>query len=278
MGLKSIIKGLIRITREKEIAPIVRLVDENETLAGRVALIAGGTGGIGLAIAKSYLSSGCSVIIAGTNSNKLNDSVCKLKEIYAERINSIVIDFYNIDSFEDKVNEAISMFGKIDIFVNSVGVHTNNADFWDMTVNEYDRVLNINLRGMYFMCQVVARYMRSNRIRGYILLISSSRGSEPAWSPYGISKWGLNGLTKGLAQRLSPYGIIVNAIAPGSTATELIGVMEGDNIYTEENKVNRLIMPDEVADLARMLVSGAGDMIIGETIHISGGRGLFDIR
>lgn len=113
---------------------------------------------------------------------------------------------------------------------------------------------------------------------GHILLVSSSRGAEPAWSPYGISKWSLNGLTKGLAQILLPYGIIVNAIAPGSTATELIGVKSGDSIESEENGLGRLVMPVEVANVAKLLVSGAGDMIVGETIHISGGRGLFDIR
>ena len=120
--------------------------------------------------------------------------------------------------------------------------------------------------------------MRESKIKGTILLISSSRGSEPAWSPYGVSKWGLKGLTLGLAEILQPYGINVNAIAPGSTATKLIGVAEGDNIYSSENGAKRLIMPDEVASLVRVLVSDAGKMITGETIHISAGRGLFDIR
>lgn len=147
-----------------------------------------------------------------------------------------------------------------------------------MTPEEYDRVMDINLKGTFFACQAVGKYMMLNNIKGHILLISSSRGSEPAWSPYGISKWGMKGLTKGLAKMLIPHGIVVNTIAPGSTATELIGVKEGDSIYSTENEESRYIVPDEVGMLAKLLVSDAGNMIVGETIHISGGRGVFDIR
>ena len=99
----------------------------------------------------------------------------------------------------------------------------DGISFLGMTTEEYDRVMNINLRGVFFLCQAFSDYLIMNKKKGHILLISSSRGSEPAWTPYGISKWALNGLTKGLAKELLPYGIIVNAIAPGSTATELLG-------------------------------------------------------
>ena len=77
---------------------------------------------------------------------------------------------------------------------------------------------------------------------------------------------------------MSPYGIVVNTIAPGATATQLLGIEKGDSIYSEENSEGRLIMPEEIGTLAKLLVSDAGRMIVGETIHISGGRGTFDIR
>lgn len=111
-----------------------------------------------------------------------------------------------------------------------------------------------------------------------MLLVSSSRGSEPAWSPYGVSKWTLNGLTKGLAQMLLPHGIVINTIAPGSTATELIGIKKGDNLYSNENAAHRLITPDEVAQIAKIMVSDTVNMIAGEVIHVSARRGCFDIR
>lgn len=275
MSLKSKIRTLISLFKEEKKIPITELIPESEILQGKVALILGGTGGIGYAIAKEFLDSGCKIIIAGTNLKKLEEQTQKLNSCNAAYM---IFDYADVSSFNNKIKEAVNKFGKIDIFVSSAGVHTEKADFWCIQENEYDRVMNINLKGTYFACQEMANYMKENNIRGHILLISSSRGSEPAWSPYGISKWGLNGLTKGMAQVLLPYGIIVNAIAPGATATNLIGVKEGDSIVTEENLSNRLILPKEIAVYAKMFVSETGNMIIGETLHISAGRGVWDIR
>lgn len=279
MTLKSKIKKFTTIFKETEVVPIQHNVDSDQILENKVAIILGGSGGIGLAIARSFVESGCKVILCGTNRDKLDKCLKEIKG--ANRIKSMVFNINKPEEFKEKVNEAVSLFGKIDILVNSTGVHTENADFFSMTNEEYDRVMNINIKGAYFICKEFAQYMKNSIQPGekkHILLVSSSRGSEPAWSPYGISKWALNGLTKGLAQILLPYGIIVNSIAPGSTATGLIGVKEGDSISSDENGNGRLIMPDEVASVAKMLVSPTGDMIVGEILHVSGGRGVFDIR
>ena len=95
---------------------------------------------------------------------------------------------------------------------------------------------------------------------------------------YRLSKWGIKGMTLGVAQQMLPYGITVNAIAPGSTSTNLLGVSDGDSIYTEDNEVSRYAMPDEIATYAKLLMSDAGNMVVGDTIYISGGRGLVSIR
>lgn len=274
MSVKLILKKLIRMLKRERMIPIEHPIPEKTLFENKVALIAGGTGGIGLSIAKSLLESGCKIIVAGTDNNKLND----IKEKFGCDIATIKINYVFPENFEEVISEAVNIYGKIDIFISSVGVHTENVNFWDIKPNEFDRVMNINLKGTFFICQTIGKYMRNNNIKGRILLISSSRGSEPAWSPYGISKWGMKGLTEGLAQTFLPYGIIVNTIAPGSTATNLIGVKEGESIESKENRVGRLIMPDEVASLAKFLVSDTSNMIVGETIHISGGRGVFDIR
>jgi NAD(P)-dependent dehydrogenase (short-subunit alcohol dehydrogenase family) len=276
MGLKTIVKKIIAISKEKEIVPVSHNVDLNQILKDKVAIIIGGSGGIGLAVAKSFYESGCKVIICGTNESKLIDCVSGFPD--DGQVRYMVFNITKFYAIRESVIESVNIFGKVDILVNSAGVHTDKIDFFSINPEEYDRIMNINLKGPYFVCQEYGNYMIRNKIKGHILLVSSSRGSEPAWSPYGISKWALNGITKGLAQMLMPYGIVVNGIAPGSTATELIGVKEGDSIYTFENRVNRLIIPDEVANVAKLLVSSAGDMIIGETIHISGGRGTVDIR
>lgn len=269
MGLKSKIKKLFS---QKEYMPIVHPISSSKEFEGKVVLISGGSGGIGLAMAKSLQEAGASVVIAGTNEKKLNS----LKK--DTKLDTIIMNYSQPSTFESVIEKIVSKYGKLDIFISSAGVHTENVDFWTMDPEEFDRVMNINLKGVFFACQTVGKYMIDHHINGSILLISSSRGSEPAWTPYGISKWGLKGLTEGLAQMLIPYGINVNSIAPGSTATGLIGIKDGDSITSEENGMNRLVMPDEVATLAKLLVSDAGKMIDGETVHIAAGRGTFDIR
>ena len=275
MGLKKLIKSAIRVSKEKEVVPIVRQIEANKMFEGKTALISGATGGIGLAICEELLDKGCKIIAGGTNKTKL----AALEDRYSQDVlRTVVFDYNDPNSFRSVINEALQIFSGLDILICSAGVHTENVNLWDITSEEYSRVLDINLKGTYFSCLEFAKYMRDNRRKGHILIISSSRGSEPAWSPYGVSKWGLKGITEGFAKVLLPYGVTVNAIAPGSTATELIGYKEGDSIFSFENSASRLIMPEEVASLAAYLVSESANMITGETIHISAGRGLFDIR
>lgn len=279
MKLKTVIKKIIKLTRKKEIIPIQKNIDSCDLLKNKIAVIIGGSGGIGLAIAKSFSECGCKIVLCGTNPDKLNKAISSFD--CNENVRSMIFDVTDIDSVKQKVADATAVFGGVDILVNTAGVHTENVDFFTMTSEEYDRVMNVNIKGPYFVCREFVNYMINNRQQGvkkHILMVSSSRGFEPAWSPYGISKWALNGLTQGLAQKLLGYGIIVNAIAPGSTATELIGIKEGDSIGADENGLGRYIMPVEVANVAKLLVSDAGDMIVGETIRVSGGRGVFDIR
>ena len=283
--IELIIRKLVSIIKREQLVPVIQIETDTEQFKGRVAVISGGTGGIGLSIAKTLLSSGCKVILAGTNLDKLKDTIDNLNTSNAAILE---LNYLKLESFDAKIEEADKIFGNIDIFVSSAGVHTEGVDFWKVTGEEYDRVMNINLKGTFFMCKSMSSYMRRRKKKtkyrggggggGGVLLVSSTRGFEPAWSPYGISKWAMNGLTKGLAQILFEDGITVNAIAPGSTATALIGINEGDSIYTNENKIGRFIMPTEVASLAKLLVSGSGKMISGETIRISAGRGVWDIR
>lgn len=207
-------------------------------LDGKTAVVIGGSGGIGLAISKSFCESGCKVVLCGTSRDKLNKTLEEFPEDAV--VEPLVFDITRTDEIEENVKKAANVFGRVDILVNCAGVHTENVNFFTMSTAEYDRVMNINVRSPFFICQQFAKQMIAQGTGGHILLISSSRGAEPAWSPYGISKWSLNGFTKGLAQTLLPYGIIVNAIAPGSTATELIGIKSGDEISTEENGLGRL--------------------------------------
>ncbi len=271
-------RKIVKSLRKKEIISVPKLVDSRQMLKDKVFCVLGGTGGIGFSIAQSVLQFGGGLVLTGTNKEKLSIKTAELEKLSDKEIYSLVLNMNETEKFESKIEEMTSLAGKIDGFVISSGVHTENVDFWKMTETEFDRVININLKGVYFFCQAAAKYFIQNKIKGKILIISSSRGNEPAWSPYGISKWGMNGMTKGLAKILSPYGVTVNAIAPGTTATPLVNYKDGESIYSEENAFGRMVTVEEVGNLVAFLLSNSGNMMSGEVVHISGGRGVFDVR
>lgn len=275
-GVKTALKNALKKLRAKDVLPIQKVTDPDKTLEGKVAFVAGGSGGIGMAVAEALLDSGARVVLGGTKAEKLR--TCMEKLGHSDHVAFVVMDASNAEFSDQIVSEVTRAFGNIDIFVESTGVHTEGVNFWTMTPEEYDRVMSINLRGAFFLARSVAQHMIDSNIKGHILFVNSSRGFEPAWSPYGLSKWGLKGFTQGLAQTLLPYGIVVNGIAPGSTATPLIGVKEGDAISSDENGAGRLATPTEIAEWAKMLVGPSGDLVIGETVLVSGGRGGIDVR
>lgn len=268
--LRTIVRYMKRHSKEVKI-PITQLVNENNLLKNKVALITGGSGGIGFAIAKSFIESGAFVIITGTNEEKLKKCCSDL----GDKAEYLILDLKKFNSIESNIQYAIKKYGKIDILVNSAGIHSTNPiqDFFHVTPEEYDSIMEINLKGTYFVSQYVSKHMIDKNIKGHILNISSSTALEPAWSPYRLSKWGIKGFTLGLADQLLPYGIIVNGIAPGSTATNLLDYKKGDSIFTRDNPMKRYVMPEEVAQYAKLLVSDLGNMVVGETLYISGGRG-----
>lgn len=277
-NFKHAIKQGIVALKAKNIQPVMQTVGDESLLKGKTALVVGGTGGIGRAVAKAFLKNGANVVIAGTRRAKVDKVAVEL----GEKCAGVVVNLAEPETFSRVVDEVVAFYGPIDILVNSAGVHTEDVSmggFLDFTVEEYDRILDINLRGVYFMVQSVAQRMISDKVsNGHILIVSSSAGNEPAWSPYRVSKWGLKGITEGMASALVPHGIVVNAIAPGSTATPLLGIEEGDSISAEDNGLGRFAMPEEIAEFAVMLASPMGDMVVGDTLYVSGGRGVCDIR
>jgi len=271
MGLGKKINRFVNMLKAEKKVPIIQNVTDQSQLSGKTALITGGTGGIGRAIAEKLLSSGANVIITGTNEKKL--SAC-VSEINNERLRGLVLNVSDTASIKDKVREAAGMYNdRIDILVNCAGVIAKSG-FFDMSEEEYDNVMNINAKGTFFMCQAVGNLMIEKGIRGHILNISSSSALRPATTPYHMSKWAVRGLTVGLADILMPYGIVVNAIGPGPTATAMLGKSEGDSITHSTNPSGRYAVPEEIASLALFLVSQTGDMIVGDTVYITGGAGL----
>lgn len=277
--MKKLIKSLIMLSKEEQKIPIPDPINATELLKDKIALITGGSGGIGLAMAESFLKSGAKVIIAGTSEEKLRACCEKINWGEKADLSHIVIDVTDIKSIPEKVKLASAMFpeNRIDILVNSAGV-VSHSDFLDMSEQEYDNIMDINAKGTFFMSQAVAKYMIDNRIKGHILNVTSSSALRPAWTPYQMSKWAVRGLTLGTADRLLPYGIVVNAIAPGPTATPMLGKNEGDNIYHPTTPAKRYAMPSEIAALATFMVSDMGNMIVGDTFYMTGGSGTVSLH
>lgn len=162
---------------------------------------------------------------------------------------------------------------QIDILVNNAGVV--GGEIRECTEEKFDAIFDTNVKGSFFLSQLVANYMKDNSIKGNILNVGSSSSLRPATSAYTMSKWSIRGMTKGLAKILAPYGITVNGIAPGPTATPMLmpnGVK--DDIAFPTNPLGRFIMPGEIANMAVFLVSNMGRSIIGDMIFMTGGSGV----
>ena len=261
---------------QKNVTANICSITQNELLKNRTALVTGGTSGIGLEITKAFLRSGASVVFTGRNEEKINkifDIVVTDEPSFNDRLHGILMDNTDVSSFEPKISQVLPLIGgKLDVLINNAGI----LDGWFGTSseNEYDKVLNTNLKGAFFLSQVVARHMKTNGIKGNILNIASSSSLRPANSAYALSKWGIRGLTLGMAKSLIPYGIVVNGIAPGPTKTPMLMDEKMTNIVNDNIPLERYVMPEEIANMAVIMVSDMGRSIVGDIVYMTGGAGI----
>lgn len=278
MGLKGFLKKGIkpiinRLPIHKVIPQIVELKQDG-LLQGRTALVTGGTSGIGNEIAKSFIKAGATVVITGRNQARIDKVVDSIKnELKVETIYGLAMDMKVVGEIKEKMNQILQMLPshQIDILVNNAGV--SGDSFATTTEEEYDNTLDTNLKGVYFLSQFFAHYCIDNNIKGNILYIASSSSLRPVNSAYALSKWGIRGLTEGLARFLAPYGITVNGIAPGQTMTPMMKTASVDNLYHPTNLIGRYILPVEIANMAVVLVSEMGRSIVGDIVYMTGGSG-----
>lgn len=244
----------------------------NNILEGKNVLITGGSSGIGFAIAKKCAECGAKVLISGRNPSKLEKAV---SEIGVDRCKYIVWDLSAIDIVQTKLDECCKLIdGDITVLVNNAGVPPSK--FWgDIDEDEWERIYNTNLKGLYFITQEVVKRWSKSPFDHYkkIINISSQGGFVGATYPYRMVKWDIRGLTEGLGKALIKDKIIVNGIAPGvvKTAMQSFALQQGDNLYTNQNPIERLILPEEIAELALFLISDASNAIVGQTIVCDGG-------
>lgn len=254
-------------------------INYGSILSGKTVLVTGGSSGIGLAIAKKCVSEGAFVLITGRNGDTLAKAI---QEIGSPKVKTLCWDVSNIKAMKTKFSEALELLGgNLDILVNNAGLNTAE-DFLSLKEDTWDRVSATNEKGFVFLTQTVCNYWISKTQKGKIINISSKRGFLGVIDgPYGMSKWGMIGLTQGLGVKMYPFGIVVNGIAPGligDTGMNLIGREKkidcSENVYHYTPPSNRVGLPLEIAELAVFLMSDASNYIVGQTILCDGGSTL----
>jgi NAD(P)-dependent dehydrogenase (short-subunit alcohol dehydrogenase family) len=244
-------------------------------LKDKVALVTGGAQGIGLACARQFLAEGARVAIVDINAEQ---GARALAELGSEHTLFIAGDVADSSLAAEAVRQTLARFGRIDILLNNAGI-TQAAEFLELDVADFDRVLAINLRSYFAFGQAVARQMVAAGIRGTIINMSSVNAilAIPNQVPYVISKGGVNQLTKVMSVSLAPHGIRVNAIGPGTIATELarkavMGSPAAERTIMSRTPLGRLGEPSEVATVAAFLASDEASYLSGQTIYPDGGR------
>lgn len=278
MKIVRIIKKIIhkQLQKLKIKVPVYIPVFQSYLLENRVALVTGATSGIGKAISEAFLRSGAKVIITGRDSEKLKSVYNELIKISTDNddVKIGILDISDITNIENQFFSILSTTQlKIDIFVNNAGLNCGNQ-FGKTSIIDFEKVLKTNIEGTYFFAQVQANYLKNNKIKGNILNIASSSSLRPANSPYILSKWGIRSLTLGMAKTLIKYGIVVNSIAPGPTATKMLNKEDCDDLNLDNSPAGRLCTPEEVANISVVLVSSMSQLIIGDTVYMTGGAGL----
>jgi 3-oxoacyl-[acyl-carrier protein] reductase len=235
--------------------------------------VTGGSAGIGLAIANKCLSEGAIVVITGRSQEKMDVAIKHLK---SDSAHALAWDVSRISQRADKFADAVKLAGgPIDILVNNAGILGGYRQFADLSEEVWDELMAVNSKGLVFLTQHVVNEWMKQQQPGKIINMSSMRGILGIQDgPYGMSKWGLNGLTQGLGCKLAPHGIIVNGIAPGIIATDSISIKNVDvseNAYLDYIPVKRIGLSEEIAELAVFLMSDAANYIVGQTIVCDGG-------
>ena len=245
-------------------------------LSGRVAIVTGGNRGIGFSIAKGLASAGATVIITNRKAAEGQSAAESLKK-EGLKAAAVPVDVTNIPSIYDMVSKVIKDFGKIDILVNCAAVITRKPAE-EYPEEEWDRLMNTNLKGVFYCCQAVGREMIKNK-KGKIINISSNISArvQVIRTACATSKAGLNHLTRSLAYEWGKYNINVNALAPTVTITDINRKYfleehpEELEKFIEQTPMGRIADPDDYVGTAIFLASDASDFVTGQVIFVGGG-------
>ena len=245
---------------------------EAKALAGRVAVVTGGTRGIGLAIARLLAEDGASVVVSGRDAARLDAAAREIEACGA----SVLAQQAHAGRREDVdrlVEATRERFGRIDVLVNNAGI-TRDQLLVRMKDEDWDQVMDTNLRGVFLLTRAAAKAMMRQR-SGRIINVSSTAGAmgNPGQVNYSAAKAGVVGLTKAAARELAHWSILVNAVAPGLIETDMAATIpaEAREALLQQVPLKRIGAAREVAEVVRFLAGDGAAYVTGQVIHVNGG-------
>ncbi|MGN1014490.1 MAG: SDR family NAD(P)-dependent oxidoreductase [Butyricicoccus sp.] len=257
-----------------------------KVFSNQVCIVTGAARGIGKAVAMKFAENGADVVMMDINLELLKTSAQDVHNAHGVKTYPIYVDASSVESIQDAMNQTEALVGSADILANCAGISTSRKMI-DVDADEWDRVININLRSMYLFSRLFAQaQQKHNKHRGHIVSISSqaSKLGEYGNGVYSISKAGVNMLTQVLGLEYAELGITVNAVCPGYVNTQIMqevfvkrGPIEGMTPQEYETKLTaripmgRMCEPEEVADVMAFLASPRADYVTGVTLTVAGG-------
>ena len=242
-------------------------------LDGKVAIVTGGSRGIGLAIAALLAEDGAAVVVSGRDADRLQRAVKEL-ETQGRTAHAVVADAASREDCDRLAAAAKERFGHIDVLVNNAGI-TRDGLLVRMKDEDWDRVMDVNLRGVFLLTRAVTKAMVRQKSGGRVINITSTAGvmGNAGQANYSAAKAGLIGLTKAAARELAHWSILVNAVAPGLIETDMAAALpaEARTALLAQVPLKRIGTAREVAEVVRFLAGDGAAYITGQVFHVNGG-------
>jgi NAD(P)-dependent dehydrogenase (short-subunit alcohol dehydrogenase family) len=246
-------------------------------LAGRTALITGGAGGIGMAVARRFTAAGARVALADIRRDAAEQAATEIRGAGHEAI-GLVADVSHAGDADALVRATLDAFGCIDILVNNAGLMGRTAPLWELSEADWRHVIDVDLTSVFLLSRAVIPHMRERR-SGCIVSIASIAGKEgtPNLIPYSVAKAGIIAFTKALGKEVVGDGIRVNCIAPGVVQTPLLDQLpqQAIDIMLSKIPMGRFGTADEIAAVVQFLASDAASFITAQCLDASGGRATY---
>lgn len=247
---------------------------------GKTVIVTGGAAGIGKAIALDFLQNGANVLLVDYNEELLTKTVNEFLATFPKKVVSFIADLRQANVIGKNIVEyAVLQFGSVDILINNAGIYPSKYSL-ELEEKDWNNVLDLNVKGYFFMAQAIARYLVTNKKKGVIINISSGASitARPGAIPYCTSKAAVKMLTHGLALEWIRYGIRVNAVGPGLIETEaLLKSLDSDEAIKEHKEkismipIARTGLPEEIADAVMFVASDKAEFVVGQNFLVDGG-------